>query len=172
MKKADVKLGGKYMARVSSRLVEVVLNVELDKGWSATNMKTGREIHIKSAQRLRPILPAGQKWTPEEVAGRKTKAEAGRGSGIYDPKHRPAPTGRCLRCGEAFPWNGIKSDRPQHLFCDRFCRAAYWNYPTSEELKSWAIFDGDCEATDGCRIEPDGTCSHGLPSWLKVFKLI
>lgn len=172
MKKADVKLGGKYMARVSGCLVEVVLNAELDKGWSATNTKTGREIRIKSAQRLRPILPAGQRWLPEEVERRKAKAEAGRGSGILDPKHRPAPTGRCLRCGAVFTWNGIESDRPTELFCDRFCRAAYYDYPTNEELKSWAVFDGNCEATDGCRVEPDGECPHGFPSWVKVFRLL
>jgi hypothetical protein len=26
--------------------------------------------------------------------------------------------------------------------------------------------DGICEATDGCIVEPDGTCEHGCPSWL------
>ncbi|WP_419603160.1 hypothetical protein [Thiolapillus sp.] len=26
--------------------------------------------------------------------------------------------------------------------------------------------DGICEATDGCLVEPDGTCEHGCPSWL------
>jgi len=26
--------------------------------------------------------------------------------------------------------------------------------------------DGVCEATDGCIVEPDGTCEHGCPSWL------
>ncbi|MCU7829550.1 MAG: hypothetical protein KZQ85_10830 [Candidatus Thiodiazotropha sp. (ex Myrtea sp. 'scaly one' KF741663)] len=26
--------------------------------------------------------------------------------------------------------------------------------------------DGQCEATDGCVVEPDGHCPHGKPSWL------
>lgn len=26
--------------------------------------------------------------------------------------------------------------------------------------------DGRCAATDGCVVEPDGTCEHGHPSWL------
>jgi hypothetical protein len=30
------------------------------------------------------------------------------------------------------------------------------------------IEDGECEATDGCTVEPDGTCEHGHPSWLLV----
>ena len=39
--------------------------------------------------------------------------------------------------------------------------------PDMDTLMEWAIFDGDCEATDGCcPIEPDGVCPHGHPSWL------
>lgn len=37
--------------------------------------------------------------------------------------------------------------------------------PTTEQLESW-VMDGDCEATDGCIVEPDGHCEHGKPSWL------
>lgn len=28
------------------------------------------------------------------------------------------------------------------------------------------VFDGVARATDGCSVEPDGTCPHGYPSWL------
>ena len=28
------------------------------------------------------------------------------------------------------------------------------------------LSDGICKATDGCRVEPDGTCPHGYPSWI------
>ena len=41
-----------------------------------------------------------------------------------------------------------------------------------ETLQDWAIFDGDCEATDGCRSDPDGYCEHGYPSWLLYLGLI
>lgn len=34
------------------------------------------------------------------------------------------------------------------------------------------VFDSICEATDGCTVEPDGTCEHGHPSWLLHFGLI
>jgi hypothetical protein len=34
------------------------------------------------------------------------------------------------------------------------------------------VFDSICEATDGCTVEPDGTCEHGHPSWLLYLDLI
>ena len=37
--------------------------------------------------------------------------------------------------------------------------------PDVETLKEW-VYDCVCEATDGCRVEPDGECPHGHPSWL------
>lgn len=36
--------------------------------------------------------------------------------------------------------------------------------PDMEQLNEWG-FDGVVEATDGCRVEPDGVCNHGYPSW-------
>ena len=53
MKKAEVKLGGKYYANVSGNRVEIQIDAEKSTGgWSATNLATGKKIHIKSAQRL------------------------------------------------------------------------------------------------------------------------
>lgn len=43
--------------------------------------------------------------------------------------------------------------------------------PSHEELEYW-IFDGVSESTDGCQVEPDGTCEHGHKSWLLVLELI
>ena len=37
--------------------------------------------------------------------------------------------------------------------------------PTLKQLEQW-MWDGIAEATDGCRVEPDGTCPHGCNSWL------
>lgn len=37
--------------------------------------------------------------------------------------------------------------------------------PSMDELEQM-VFDGIAEATDGCRIEPDGICEHGHASWL------
>lgn len=54
MKKSEVKVGGTYTAKVSDRLVPVRIDSAHSKqGWNATNTKTGKRIHIKSAQRLR-----------------------------------------------------------------------------------------------------------------------
>lgn len=39
--------------------------------------------------------------------------------------------------------------------------------PSFRKLERW-VFDGVAEATDGCRVEPDGTCPHGHSSWLLV----
>lgn len=43
--------------------------------------------------------------------------------------------------------------------------------PTTEQLLEW-LTDVTCPATDGCRVEHDGTCPHGYPSWLKYLGLI
>jgi len=37
--------------------------------------------------------------------------------------------------------------------------------PSEEQLQEW-VLDSICEATDGCTVEPDGTCEHGHVSWL------
>src|SRR3990167_11496864 len=43
--------------------------------------------------------------------------------------------------------------------------------PTVETLHKWAD-KGYALATDGCKVEPDGTCPHGKLSWLKVRRMI
>jgi hypothetical protein len=54
MKKNEVKVGSVYTAKVSDRLVPIRIDsVHSRGGWNATNTKTGKRIHVKSAQRLR-----------------------------------------------------------------------------------------------------------------------
>jgi len=38
-------------------------------------------------------------------------------------------------------------------------------------MEDWHA-DGGCEATDGCWVEPDGTCEHGKPGWLVVLGVV
>lgn len=58
MKKAEIEVGGKYIAKVSNKLAVVkITNENRYGGWDATNVKTGRAVRIRSAQRLR--RPAG-----------------------------------------------------------------------------------------------------------------
>ena len=53
MKKADVKIGGKYYANVTGKKVEVQIdNENPGGGWFATNLATGNKIHVRTAQRL------------------------------------------------------------------------------------------------------------------------
>lgn len=43
--------------------------------------------------------------------------------------------------------------------------------PSEEEF--WdMLFDGACPATDGCEVEPDGTCPHGHPAWPRRMGLV
>jgi hypothetical protein len=44
--------------------------------------------------------------------------------------------------------------------------------PSLEELQRQIEADGGCGATDGCFVEPDGTCEHHRPSWLLALGLI
>lgn len=37
--------------------------------------------------------------------------------------------------------------------------------PTLKTMERW-VNTGIARATDGCRVEPEGTCPHGHPSWL------
>lgn len=55
-------------------------------------------------------------------------------------------------------------------------RKPEWPEPTIEEpdrevIEIW-LWEGGCEATDSCWVEPDGTCEHGHPSWLLRLGLI
>ena len=43
--------------------------------------------------------------------------------------------------------------------------------PTTNQLWEWSM-DGIAEATDGCKVEPDGICEHGCKSWLLALGII
>lgn len=43
--------------------------------------------------------------------------------------------------------------------------------PSLSTMERW-VLNGMAKATDGCRVEPDGTCSHGKPSWLLELGMI
>lgn len=54
MRKAEVRVGGTYVAKVSGSLTHVRLTGESRYGgWDAVNCQTGRAVRIKSAARLR-----------------------------------------------------------------------------------------------------------------------
>jgi len=43
--------------------------------------------------------------------------------------------------------------------------------PSFKTLERWT-FDSICKTPDGCTVEPDGRCCHGLPSWLLIAGVI
>ena len=54
MRKCDVEIGGRYVARISGLFVVVRIDAESRYGgWDATNLRTRRAIRIRSAQKLR-----------------------------------------------------------------------------------------------------------------------
>lgn len=56
MKKADVKIGTTYVVKVSGLLVPVTLDAESPHGgWTGTNTKTGRQVRIRTAAKLRRV---------------------------------------------------------------------------------------------------------------------
>lgn len=57
MKKAEIIIGGQYVAKVSGVLATVRITRESRYGgWDAVNEKTGRAVRIKGAQRLRSMV--------------------------------------------------------------------------------------------------------------------
>lgn len=57
MKKTDVEIGKTYAAKVSGKIVPVrILRTSRHGGWVAENTRTGREVRIRSAARLRQEL--------------------------------------------------------------------------------------------------------------------
>jgi len=64
MKKAEVKIGATYAVKVSERLVPVTITgVSVYGGWYGRNERTGREVRIRGAQRLRfRVVREDGKW--------------------------------------------------------------------------------------------------------------
>ena len=76
MKKAEVKIGGKYYASVTGKRVEIQIDSEkASGGWDATNLATGKKIHIKSAQRLQGAVRGGKRQAKVTTEGNVTVVE-------------------------------------------------------------------------------------------------
>ena len=79
MKKHEVKVGGRYSAKVSDKVVVVRIDAENPHGgWDATNEATGKRVRIKSAQRLRGAVKGDAKPAEAAAEGKKTKVDAWR----------------------------------------------------------------------------------------------
>ncbi len=91
MKKDDVMLGGEYAVKVSDKVVPVVIDDEHPAGgWVGTNQKTGKQVRIKSAQRLRgwwdDYLKGGDGRGPHGAPGRKGAQGQAGGQGAQEAR--------------------------------------------------------------------------------------
>jgi hypothetical protein len=76
MKKAEVKIGGKYYANVSGNRCEIQIDAEKPRGgWDATNLATGKKILIKIAQRLQGEVGAKRGRAKVTTEGNVTVVE-------------------------------------------------------------------------------------------------
>jgi len=101
MKKDDVMLGGEYAVKVSDKVVPVVITDEHPAGgWVGTNQKTGKQVRIKSAQRLRgwwdDYLKGGDDEEPKTMPTRKhakAMVAAEQGNARLAEERRKSPDG-------------------------------------------------------------------------------
>ena len=120
MKKNEVKIGNVYIAKVSDRLTEVRIDsTNTHGGWNATNIATGKRIHVKSAQRLRRAVgggkrhadaPAGQTPGGQGLAAAKAEARKAAKASATEVKStdesvtgQPAPAKKSRAKKEAKP---------------------------------------------------------------------
>ena len=62
MKMNEVQIGGTYQANVSNKLVTGRIDSAVKHGgWLATNLETGKQVRIKTAQRFRKPMGKTQK---------------------------------------------------------------------------------------------------------------
>lgn len=77
MKKNQIDIGGVYTAKVSDKVVNVRIDSEhRSGGWHATNLKTSKKIHIKTARRLRSKVKEAKAADPAKpkAAGKDKNA--------------------------------------------------------------------------------------------------
>ncbi len=88
MKKDEIEVGQAYTAKVSGNLTTVVIEAENPHGgWDAINTRTGKQVHIKSAQRLRRKTTQPRFLGPKKPNPRY-KAPINRGEGRYPSRVR------------------------------------------------------------------------------------
>jgi len=112
-----VKIGHVYTAKVSDKVVEVRIDGENRRGgWDATNLSTGKRIHVKTAQRLRgsatratPETPAPTEKTPAPTE--ETPADTATPMANAD-KPKPKPKTKRMSGLDAAAKVLEESDRP------------------------------------------------------------
>lgn len=122
MKKNNVQLGKVYAVKVSGSVVPVRLERENPHGgWDGTNVKTRKQVRVKTAQRLRglwptrtmPITAEPEATTPEEA---QAVHHADQENARLDEERRTAPDGQTAS-ERAMTESGqiMKKERPSLL---------------------------------------------------------
>lgn len=57
------------------------------------------------------------------------------------------------------------------VYREKFPDAIVVKVPSVKTMEKWDA-GGYCKAIDGCKVEPDGECPHGYPSWLMAMGFI
>lgn len=94
--KDDVRIGAIYAAKVSDRIAQVRIDGVADRGgWNATNVDTGRVIHIKTAARLRrEITPESSEQLAAHVNGNAIDEVV---ASMPEPEAKPARKPRAAK---------------------------------------------------------------------------
>jgi len=91
MKASDVVIGGTYVVKVSDKLAKVrIASAHASgKGWVGKNLETGRQVRIKSPQRLRAEVKDGRPEAPTAPQGaRVAKRPEGKGKDAKGQKKK------------------------------------------------------------------------------------
>ncbi len=164
MKKADVQIGGRYYANVSGKRVEVRIDAEKSRGgWEATNLTTGKQIHIKSAQRLQGAARGSAKTTnsASPATEQPTSGECPRGG---EHEWTEAEGERfCSKCSEPVPAkakakNAKRSDSPREKKLSAIDAAAKVLTEADEPMNTKEMVDA--MATKGYWTSPGGKTPH------------
>jgi hypothetical protein len=78
MRKAEIEIGGTYVAKVSGKLTTVrIINESQHGGWNAINTATNHEVRIRGAARLRKkVEPLAFYWDRQGERRELPRAEA------------------------------------------------------------------------------------------------
>lgn len=109
MKKEQIEIGQVYAAKITDAIVPVRIDAEHERGgWTGTNLRTNRQVRIKSAQKLRSriTLPEGDaepgqaaEPIPHDFPG-KLAIDAAAEAEAADPEpEKPQPVPRRSRRG-------------------------------------------------------------------------
>ena len=65
----------------------------------------------------------------------------------------------------------LREDVTLESYQTKYPSAIKVRVPCQSSLEQY-VSDAVCPTPDGCRVEPDGICEHGIPSWLLILGYI